>query len=125
MHLYYQEKIGTSTRQLTLQKIAGEKKALMPYSAKRGLKADRHLHAQQHLRAAANYLEYATESMQIDISQLVVPPWCDVSSMDLKMKGRILLTAQIEIRKLESRSPIQNRDPSNPNQNAQLESRFQ
>ena len=119
MHLY-QEKIGTSTRQLTLQKIAGQKKALMPYSTKRGLKADRHLHAQQHLRATANYLEYATESMQIDISQLVVPPWCDVSSMDLKRKGRIdLLTAQIEIRILESRSPIQNRDPSNPNPNAQ------
>ena len=109
MHLYYQEKIGTSTRQLTLQKIAGEKKALMPYSAKRGLKADRHLHAQQHLRAAANYLEYATESMQNDISQLIVPPWCDVSSMDLKRKGRMNLTnrnpqTRIEIPNPKSRS---------------------
>jgi len=39
-------------------------------------------------------------------------------------RGKAEWTSQIEIGKLESRSPIQNRDPSNPNQNAQLESRF-
>ena len=41
--------------------------------------------------------------MQNDISQLVVPPWCDVSSMDLKRKGRMDLTNQ--------KSENWNRDP--------------
>ena len=48
-------------------------------------------------------------------------PWCDVSSMDLKRKGRVhILIAQIEICKVKSRSPIQNQNRSNQNQNRSL-----
>jgi len=55
------------------------------------------------------------------LPNILNPPWCDVSSMDLKRKGRVhILIAQIEICKVKSRSPIQNQNRSNQNQNRSL-----